>query len=251
VARVREDGLSGDRRLGLYRNNTLSSLTEALAGVYPVVQRLVGERFFAYASRQFIGGHPSLSGNLHDFGGEFAAFLEALEAAAGLPYLADVARLEWAYHRVFHAAEHPSLELLALGRVPPERFAELRFELHPASRLLASPFPVLRIWEVNQEGYRGEEVVDLAAGGVELLVRRPGLTVQIEPLGHGEFRLLEHLARGLTLVEAFSLAVEADPDLDLQACLRRHVLEGTLVGLTLNEPASAAEAPTCKQGDER
>lgn len=39
-------GLTGTQRLQVYRNNTRLGLTGALAAVYPVAQRLVGEGFF-------------------------------------------------------------------------------------------------------------------------------------------------------------------------------------------------------------
>jgi hypothetical protein len=178
-------GMTGARRLQVYRNNTLASLTEALAAVYPVVRRLVGEAFFGYTAREYILAHPSVSGNLHDFGGEFAAFLARFPGAAELVYLPDVARVEWAYHQVFHEADPPPLDLAALAGVSPEHYGALRFRLHPASRLLTSPYPVLRIWAVNQEGFEGDQTVDLAEGGVKLLVIRRGLEVMLEPLSEG------------------------------------------------------------------
>ena len=61
-------------------------------------------------------------------------------------YLPDVAKLEWAMDSVFHAADAVPLDLQALAAVPPEVFATLRFDLHPASRIVCSPYPILRIW---------------------------------------------------------------------------------------------------------
>src|SRR5687768_16032631 len=97
-------GRAGER-LQVYRNNVFISLRQALADVYPVVQRLVGEEFFNQLARRFVREHPSRSGNLHDFGREFAGFLATLPDLTELPYLPDVAALEWALHEVFHEAE--------------------------------------------------------------------------------------------------------------------------------------------------
>src|SRR5512143_2794599 len=108
-------GLSGERRLQVYRNNVLLNLTEALKAVYPVTERLVGDGFFRYAAGRYIPQHPSTSGNLHDFGGYFPGFLATFEPAAELAYLPEVARLEWAYHGVFHAADPLPLDLGALA----------------------------------------------------------------------------------------------------------------------------------------
>jgi hypothetical protein len=191
-------GITGARRLQVYRNNTLASLTEALTALYPVVRRLVGEEFFGHAAREYIPAHPSVSGNLHDFGGELAAFLARFPGAAELVYLPDVARVEWAYHQAFHDAEHSSLDLTALAGVSPEQYRDLRFRLHPASRLLSSSYPVLRIWAVNQEGFEGDQTVDLSEGGVKLLVIRRRIEVMIEPLSEGECALLQALAAKLS-----------------------------------------------------
>ena len=122
---IRAAGLSGARRLQVYRHNTLLGLTGALEAVYPVVRRLVGEEFFRYAAAQYIARHPSRSGDLHEFGEHFPLFLQSFAPVAELVYLPDVARLEWTYHQVFHAANHPPLDRAALAQTPVERQGEL------------------------------------------------------------------------------------------------------------------------------
>ncbi|MGQ0656658.1 MAG: HvfC/BufC N-terminal domain-containing protein [Chromatiales bacterium] len=226
---IRANGLSGARRLQIYRNNVFASLTSALRAVYPVVERLVGEGFFRYAAHEYIRRHPSTSGNLHDFGTALPAFLSSFETAATLPYLPDMARLEWAYHQVFHALEHAPFNLGALGTIRPEHYPALRFKLHPASWLVASDYPVLRIWQVNQDNYAGDQRVDLAEGGVRVLVIRQNLEVQMQPLGEGEYALLRALAAGDALAQAYEKALAVQADFDLIACLKQHVSRGTLV----------------------
>ncbi|MFO1423313.1 MAG: DNA-binding domain-containing protein [Candidatus Competibacteraceae bacterium] len=231
---VRAAGLSGARRLQVYRNNALLSLTGALEAVYPVARRVVGDGFFQYAAAQYIARHPSRSGDLHAFGEHFPAFLESFAPAADLVYLPDVARLEWAYHRAFHAADHRPLDVAALARVPAERQGDLRFELHPATRLLESAFPILRIWRVNQDDHDGDSTVDLSEGGVKLLiVRRQNLEIEFEPLEDGEFALLRALAGDCDFVTACERAMTEQPTLDLPACVQRHVSQGVLVAFHL------------------
>lgn len=227
---VRAAGLSGARRLQVYRHNAALGLTGALEAVYPVVRRVVGEGFFRYAAAQYIARHPSRSGDLHEFGECFPTFLQSFAPAADLVYLPDVARLEWAYHQIFHATGHPPLDVAALARVPAERQGELRFELHPAARLLESAFPILRIWQVNQDDHGGDPTVDLAEGGVKLLIfRRESLDIEFCPLEDGEFELLRALAGNHDFASACERAMAAQPALDLPACFGRHVLRGTLV----------------------
>ncbi len=230
---VRANGLTGERRLRVYRNNVFSSLTEALRAIYPVIDRLVGDFFFRHAAYQYIRRHPSRSGNLHDFGDRFADFLAIFPGAKALVYLPDVARLEWAYHQVFHAADATSLDPTRLIEIPPTQHERLTFQLHPASRLLASDYPILRIWEVNQDDYQGDQSVNLDEGAVRLLVIRRDFDITIEPLSDGEFVLLEVLHQSRIFAQACEAALEAQPDIDLSVCLQKHVVNGTLVDFSL------------------
>ena len=227
---VRGAGSSGARRLQVYRNNAALGLTGALEAVYPVVRRVVGEKFFRYAVAQYIAGHPSRSGDLHEFGECFPSFLQSFDPVAELTYLPDVAQMEWVYHQVFHAAGHPPLDLAALARVPAERQGDLRFELHPAARLLESAYPILRIWQVNQDDYAGDSAVDLREGGIKLLiVRRESLEIEFCPLEDGEFDLLRALAGDIDFATACERAMAAHPTFDLPTRFGRHVLQGALV----------------------
>lgn len=217
---------TGARLLQVYRHNVFISLTAALAAVYPAVQRLVGEGFFKYAADAFIRAHPPASGNLHDFGAGLAEFLAAFPACAEHAYLPDVARLEWAYHSVFHAAA-PRFDVAALADVPPERYPELRFGLSPAARLIASEYPLLALWYAHQAG-AADTPIDLDAGGDRLLVFRRELEVEFKRLSVGEYALLAAWQHGATLQAASDAAHQAENDFDLTRCLQQHVALGTL-----------------------
>jgi hypothetical protein len=217
----------------VYRNNVMLSLTEALKAVYPVVLRLVSEGFFAYAADAFIRRHPPRSGNLHDFGSELGAFLSDFPAAAGLAYLPDVARLEWAWHQAFHAADHCALDLARLRRVDPQDYGSLRFRPHPSARLIDSPHPILRIWQANQADSDADQAVSLEEPGVPLLVVRRALEVEIEPLTRADHALLAQFSGGGDLDRASAAALAADPGFDLTRALQIHVDRCTLVDFSL------------------
>ncbi len=203
-----------EARFAVYRASYLANLTEALRDVYPVLDRLLGPDCFTGAARAYIAGHPSASGDLHDYGAAFAEFLGHLGPARGYAYLPDVARLEWLAHEAFHAAEAEPLALRRLGEIPPARYDTLRFRLHPSVRLLASAYPVQRIWQVNQPDHAGDPQVDLDAGGVRLAVYREGLLIALLPLSPGTYRLAEGCAGGADFAAACGQALEAEPELD-------------------------------------
>lgn len=227
--RVRAGRFPAAQHFQVYRNNLVESLTGALRAVYPVIEKLVGDGFFRYAAHEYLRAHRPRSGNLHDFGDAFAEFLAGFAPAAQLPYLPDVARLEWAWHRAFHAADAPASDFACLGAVPAEQHEKLRFVLHPSAQLLASEFPIVRIFEINQENFDGDPHVELAEGGALALVIRRGLTVYVEPLAAGEAGLLTALAAQQPLGAAVQAALAAQPDFDLTATLADHLRRGTLV----------------------
>ena len=232
------NGMTPAARLAIYRNNIVHNYREALRDVYPVVERLVGEDFFRFAADHYIPCHPSCQGNLHGFGGEFAAFLEQFPPAAGLPYLGDVARLEWNWHESFHAANGSAMAIDQLMSVAEAMLPSLHFKLHPSCRLLASPFPVDRIWAANQPDAADSVTVDLAAGPVRLLIRRRGDAMAIEPVGDSEFALLTALVQNMPLQAALDAAQVVDANFDLAAFLVQRVSDSTLAGFVV--PTSTA-----------
>jgi hypothetical protein len=96
VAAIRGDELDPAARIGIYRNHAFAILSASLRGTFPVICRLVDERFFAYAAHEYLREHPPRSRCLVEYGADFADFLADFEPCKALPYLADVARFEWA-----------------------------------------------------------------------------------------------------------------------------------------------------------
>jgi len=217
-------GLPALERIAVYRGNVLGNYTSALRDVYPVILRLVGEAFFDALARRYARQVPSRSADLHDFGEGLAAFLEDFAPARGLPYLPDMARLEWAVHRAFHARRADAPDLIALGEVEPEHLPRLHFSLQPAARLIESDYPVLEIWQANQPGWSGEQSIDLARGAQRVLVIRRALEVELELISRAEYAMLAALAADLDLEHALEAALALDPAFDLAPFLARHVL---------------------------
>src|SRR6266850_2007205 len=93
------------RRFAVYRNNVVAGLVKALKSRFAVVEKIVGEEFFAAMARVFVMEQPPRSPLLATYGDNFPAFIAGFEPARELPYLVDVARLEAARTRSYHAAD--------------------------------------------------------------------------------------------------------------------------------------------------
>ena len=88
-------GVAATRRLHVYRNNLFASLGAALGAVYPVVARLVGAAFFRQLAHGYVLRHPSLSGNLHDFGARLPDYLRKQSSLAALPTAISIMMETW------------------------------------------------------------------------------------------------------------------------------------------------------------
>ncbi|MEM6973246.1 MAG: DNA-binding domain-containing protein [Pseudomonadota bacterium] len=206
------DAVLTARRFAVYRNNVVVGLIDAMAATYPAVQALVGETFFRAAAREFALAHPPSSPILIDWGGDFPAWIAAFPPAAGVPYLGDVARLEWAWNTAYNAAEAKPLDVAALLAVPPDAIATACVALHPSLALVGSPFPVVSIW-AQATGRVTARPLDMGGGETALIVR-PEAEVDVRVLDAGTEVFLQQLLAGANIAEA---AARAGGDEDLLA----------------------------------
>lgn len=198
-----------ERRFAVYRNNVAVSLTAALAARFPVIQRLVGEAFFAALARLYAGTHPPASPVLAEWGQGFADFLAAFPPLAQYPYLPDVARIEFARGRAFHAADAAPVDPVALATADPDR---VRLVLHPSVCLLHLGHPAVSIWACNQPG--GAGLPPAAGPQTALILRDASFAVPLRAVGRGDAALVAAILAGSTLSAAAMAAQEAAPDHD-------------------------------------
>ena len=162
------------KRFGVYRNNVIRGLVEALRDAFPVACRIVGNDFFDAMARIYAFQNPPRSPILLEYGSDFADFVASFQPAAGLPYLSDVCRIERSWLEAYHAPEIPTVNPDHLSSLSLLDYSGLHLDLHPSLRLVDSRFPAITIWSTNIEV--GEPVpVDLEAGGENALIARPGL----------------------------------------------------------------------------
>lgn len=232
--------LPANRLFQVYRNNFWIATEDALSGIYRVVKQLVGDRFFRLLVDHFLRSYPPRFGNMLQLGRDLPVFLCDFKLTEGLPYLADIARLEWAYHQVFHAEDTSPFDTRLLTTIPAKKIPRLHFELSPTSRLVHSPFPVFEIWRVNQPDYEGDQTVDLDIGGESVLVTRPDFAVELQKLGQADARFLQSLAIGSNLDKATKTTLKRAQNFNLEQALGKYLSSGTLV-LTSQNSSSPAD----------
>jgi hypothetical protein len=214
-------GGAGPPGLAVYRSNVYGNWSQALASAYPIMRKIVGGEFFEGLAREYAREHPSASGDLNEYGAQLGRFVAIFPPTQDLPYLPDVARMEWLAHRAYYAqdAEPFSLEVLDESS---------RLALTAPCALLASDWPLARIWTVHQDDYEGEIDVDLRAGPDRILVHRPKWRAQVRSLAPGDCRFLDMARQGKTLGEALEAAAAEDPSFDPALALAGWVDAGVI-----------------------
>jgi len=247
-ARLQISGLlatdrAGDRRvqsagLAVYRAHAGATAERALAAAYPVLRAQVGDAPFAGMARACRSAHPPASGDLGEWGGCVADFIEARAAWPRHPWLADLARLEWAVHQA-HRADDPRREdavaapqgVAGLDLLAGPGADALQAVMAPGGAVVRLSWPVLALWRahaVASADAASEEhdeapvvIVDETAlahaaallqasqPAEDLWVWRSGWTVQVTEITRGDARWHDALLAGATLASALEAQASA------------------------------------------
>ena len=225
-------GGSDARRFAIYRNNVRVSLRKALAARFPVTERLVGDDFFRLMADAYVDRTRPASPLLFQYGDDLPDFIAASEPARSVPYLADVARLEAAWTRAYHAADVPPLGIDALAALDPAALLPVRLAAHPAAALIRSEFPVGSIWQAHQR-----DVVTAPEWRPEaVLLVRPGYEIGLHVLPASDAGFAAALLAGRPLGEATEEAIADWKNFDFGRALTGLVALGVF-NTILEEPA--------------
>jgi hypothetical protein len=235
AAAIKGDTLPAAARLRVHRHHVRQSLASALASTFPTVRALVGEGFFLTMAQAFVAG--SLPGQpvLSEYGHGFPAHVAAYGPAASLPYLADVARLDWALNLAFQAPWSGRLTREDLAGMEPERLAGLKLVLAAGATLLRSSYPIDRIWRAAQPE-ASPDPVRLEEGPATLLVLRTPDDAAFLALSSAEAAFVRSLDEDRTLGDAAQAAFSSEPDFDLATTFARLVASGAFAALQHESP---------------
>ena len=217
-----------NRRFDVYRNNVFVGLTEALVNRFPVCHALVGDEFFRAMARAFIELSPPRLPILMTYGDDFAYFADTFPPARPVPYLGDIARLEAALTRSYHAADASPLTVDELASLAPRRWEQIHVELHPSVQIVSSPYPIVSIWEAHLR-LDDHPLID-SSRAEDALVVRPDLEVEVHRLPPGAAAFLTALLKGASLRTAADVAT-AHLRFDLISTLSEILASRIIIGI--------------------
>jgi hypothetical protein len=228
-------------RFAVYRNNVVHSLVGVLADTFPVVQQLVGDEFFGAMARRYVAKHPPTSPLMHRYGCALPAWIADFEPATALPYLSDMARLEWARLCAFHAADAAPVAMRALAALmqAPEQLANASLALHPSLAIVQSAHPIVSLWSAHQQddAVRDARLADVCMDSAEsaLVFRDASDDAIVLELPTADAALTAAIAAGSPL----GAAQVAHPQADLVRVLSLLLRHGLATGV--GDPPSAPE----------
>lgn len=202
------DAAHAGQRLGIYANAYRIRLADALADAYEKTRDWMGSERFERGCLRYIAAHPPTTRSLRWFGDRYADALAQWIPAE--PWIAELARLDWALRNAFDGPDAPALDGAAMAAIAPESWATLGLLLQPTAQLLDFAHNTVAIWQALDdeveppELQRGSEVVTW-------LVWRKGLQPHFRSLHPIETHLLRSLLAGDSFASACAAAEAASP----------------------------------------
>lgn len=204
----------------VYRNTSARGAVEALRATYSTVNHLLGDDGFTQVALEYRRGTPPSGPVLSDYGADFAAYLTRQPWTCELPYLADVARLDWLWLESFLSAE---------ADMTPGQFGTAsRIMLHPAARFAWLATPALTIWNAHRDPGGFDELEPEWQEEGALFVR-PGLCVRAVSIDRACHRLLLSCVTPSRVDECVDAVAEAFPQSNVPELLQQCVAAGALI----------------------
>jgi hypothetical protein len=237
-AGLRAGHVAAARGVQAYRANAGAAAERALASTYPVLRALVGGASFAGLVRAYWRARPPARGDLAWLGVGLPDFVADDRQLADVPWLADVARLEWLLACAEGAADAPgsAAQHLASLQVLSEHDPRgLHIALAPGAAVLRSAWPVASVWRAHRPdadpgAFDEARALVAARTGEIAFVWRPEWAARVDVVDETSACFLQALVEGRSLASALAHATRADAAWAFDAWLARAIGAGWLAG---------------------
>lgn len=218
-------------RIKLYQNSILNNIKKGLKAIFPVCIKVVGDDFFSAMAEVYINQHPPRLPDLNAYGNNFPDFIAQFPPAQSLPYLADVARLDFTWHQVFYGPDNARVDLNKLFQTIATKGEAIIFALPEGAKLIDSLYPIADIWEICQPEYTGSIEINFNDNANHLLIWQVQQTICIEKLTQDEFAFLKLIKDELPFIQICEILTEEQKivssinELLLSVCQRGFIQE--------------------------
>lgn len=221
-------GTPGVERLSVYAGGYLTRIREALTEVYEAVHHVVGEEVFTELAHDYAARHPSHDYNLSFSGRFLPEFLTTWSRTPSLPFLPDLARLEWRLCEAFHAFDQPPPDPAQFTSWSLDAWNSAQLIFQPSVGVVESAWPIRDVWDARTQPRRTISI-ELVNRPQRLLVFRRQLQVRCELIDAPQARALDALLHGATLgMMCHELARQSDQTLPVTEWFTRWMREGLI-----------------------
>ncbi len=217
-------------RWHIYGAGYFARLSESLEDDYPAVQRVVGRDAFRSMVRRYVLAHTPRSYDLGRAGDRLAGFLGTDWLTTKLPFLPDLAQLEWKLAEAFVSEDARPLRWEDLQAMEPERVSKMPLHLMPGTVVLRSEWPLIELWECKDRSDH-EVSVELQGRRSIVLVYRRGYEAYCTSASETTARVVESVGAGATLFgiqESFGADGDPAATREILRAFRRMVGDGLL-----------------------
>jgi len=194
---------SNKELMQLYRNNFYISISDYLKACFPTVMTLVGTEFFEQLAKAFIIAKPLEQASIELYGSQFSEYITHCKQADSVPYLADIALLDWSYDRAKTAFEFSDFPFEKLTSLTNEEQLNISFSLVEHTVLIKSKYPAFSIWNGVQTG----ELDNIDMQHSECIIVHPKQNegAKCYTLSQQQYDVLAAIAQGESLHELANL----------------------------------------------
>ncbi|MBS2016528.1 MAG: putative DNA-binding domain-containing protein [Deltaproteobacteria bacterium] len=198
--------LSPVEQVDIYREQFFLRHVDALREDFRSLEHLLGDDDFEALARAYLAAFPPTSYTLRDLGASMERFVRTQEPWSKDPFVADLARTEWAFVEAFDGPDSPAFDPSVLASATEDQWPGARIVFQNAMRRIALEHPAhdYRLAVKKEEAPARPEPAP-----TWVVVYRGKENLQFIDVERDAFELLEELARGTALGEACERAAKA------------------------------------------
>jgi hypothetical protein len=209
-------GVDAALRLAVHTQGYPARVMESLREAFPATANILGEGSFAALVERYAEQIPAELRNLNCVGAVLPAFLSSDRLERDLPFLPDLARLEWAVLECFHSEVADPFDASCCTGWSDDEWMGARIGFQPGMALVRSAWPLRELRE-SRHLDRSAIDIDLVDRPDRVLVYRAGFEVVAESVDEHEAAAIEHLRAGQRLGEVTAALDAAGAEADAVA----------------------------------
>lgn len=200
------DRLSPVEQVDIYREQFWLRHVGVLRDDFASIEYALGDEAFEQLARAYLTACPSASFTLRDLGGHMVRFLESHAPWFEDAFLAELAKVEWAFVDAFDAKDAPPFDASTIAGRSEDEWPRARIVLHPALQRLTLAWPA---HDYRIAARKHEKPVRPERRPCHVVVYRGPELLHCLEITADAAAMLDELARGTPLGEACERAARA------------------------------------------